>query len=370
VWEFETLEQLLPARWNLSVNLENRPAGLGNMPNSEQMSVYVSAVLDNSTGLVNNSPRIPSFAPINLHSNQLQHYSLNAFDGEGDSLVYRLVAPLATSTPTTACGAPTPGTIAPHFQLNAATGELTAQPALVQQGRYALAVRVDEYRSQGGSWQLIGHIMRDIVYLAWTTGNQAPTFTRVAYANAPTGQLLGQALRVNPGQTVALQVTAADPDAGQVPVLSSETAGIVPGVSFQGQANGQGLLTWQVPASMPVGRYFLSVLATDNLCRGPGTTELMIPFDVTRQALAARPRQQLAQSPYPTPFSHEVRFQLHGQGAQAVLVVDELGRTVARLTSSPDGRVVWRPAPGMAAGLYLARTLSGTQVARLAYAGR
>ena len=70
------------------------------------------------------------------------------------------------------------------------------------------------------------------------------------------------------------------------------------------------------------------------------------------------------------PFRDEVRFQLTGVGHQLVTISDELGRVVARLTTATDGRIAWRPGAELAAGLYFARTADGSQVARLAYAGR
>jgi hypothetical protein len=153
-------------------------------------------------------------------------------------------------------------------------------------------------------------------------------------------------------------------------MLSSGAARAVPGVVFQDQGGGRGLLTWLVPATFSLGRCVLTVRAADDGCPVNGVTYQTLPFLVTQLATAARPRQQLTQAPYPAPFSEEVRFALHEKGSQAVLVVDELGRTVAQLTSSPDGNVVWRPASGTPAGLYLARTQSGSQVARLAYTGQ
>ena len=93
-------------------------------------------------------------------------------------------------------------------------------------------------------------------------------------------------------------------------------------------------------------------------------------MQVTTQALATRQRQALAQLPYPTPFQEAVQFRLAGPGQQPVTITDGLGRTVAQLQTAADGSLTWRPAPALTAGLYFARTPDGTQVARLAYAGR
>lgn len=367
----EGMVQLSPAHWTLSIDLSNRAIGVINVQQSFNLSTYVKAVLDNSTGLVNSSPQFTTFRLIQLYGPQFQRNSLNAFDAEGDSLLYELVQPLATPTPATACGMPTVGDIAPHFQINAATGELlTVATGPIQQGRYAIAGRVSEYRRLGGSWQQVGSITRDMTYFMTAGANQMPTFTRVAPAGSPASQLLGQTIRVAPGQSVALLLTATDPDAGQTLTLSSNVAGLVPGATFQPQGNGQGLLTWQVPVALPPGRYFLTVSARDNACPTPGASVLTLSFLVTPQALAARARQLLAQAPFPMPFVEEVRFQLAGTGKAAVTITDGLGRTLAQLTSDSNGEVRWRPAATLPAGLYLARNANGTQLAPLLYSGR
>ncbi|MET4074836.1 hypothetical protein [Hymenobacter sp. UYCo722] len=364
--------QLPPAQWTLSINGSNRSSDILNIAQAIAQTQYVKAELDNSTGLVNSSPRFNLDRLIQLSGVQSnQRYSLSAFDSEGDSLAYHLIQPLAAPSATSACGTPTVGALAPHFQLDAATGTLLTTNGPAQQGRYSLAARVDEYRQVGSRWQRIGSIARDMTYfLRLGASNQVPVFTRVALASAPTGQLLGQTIRVNPGQTLALTLTAADADAGQVLTLSSTAAGIVPGATFQNLGNGQGLLTWQVPTNQHSGRYFLAATASDDACPTAGTEVLTLQVQVTPQALATRQRQPLAQLPYPTPFQDEVQLRLAGPGHQLVTITDGLGRTVAQLQTAADGSLTWRPAPALTAGLYFARTPDGTQVARLSYAGR
>jgi hypothetical protein len=67
---------------------------------------------------------------------------------------------------------------------------------------------------------------------------------------------------------------------------------------------------------------------------------------------------------YPVPFREQVQFTTAPN--QAVILVDALGREVARLTSAPSGLVRWQPAPTLPAGLYLARAAStGQPLARL-----
>ena len=370
----EGLVQLPPARWALSIDLAARIGGLVNLPQfpATFLSTLVVAELDNTTGLVNSSPRFTTSRLVRLVSTQPQHYSLNAFDSEGDSLAYELVQPRITASSNIPCGVgmPAPGTLAPHFQVNAITGELLTVAGVAQQGSYALAGRVNEYRRINGAWQQIGSIMADRTYFFTAGANQVPTFTSVARTGSPTIQLLNQTIRVVAGQTLSLTLAATDADAGQLVTLNSNVAGIVPGATFQPLANGQGQLTWQVPATLPPGRYAFTATAFDDACPVPGHGVLTLSFLVTPQVLAAQPsRQPLAQLPFPIPFQEEVRFRLTGPGRQPVVITDELGRTVAQLLSAADGSIVWRPAAAVSAGLYLARNLAGTQVARLSYTG-
>ena len=366
----EGLVQLPPARWTLSINLENRQVGIGNLNQSDTQSAYVAALLDNTAGLINSSPRFISNRLIQLSGTQPQPLSLSAFDSEGDSLVYQLVMPQRTLTGTLSeCGSAVNGTLAPHFQLQPATGELQPRPNLVLQGKYALAARVDEYRRVGGSWQQIGSITRDIMYKSVSSSNQNPAFTSVERTDNPGVQLLGQPISVAAGASFTLNLTAADADAGQTLQLSSDAISSVPGVTFQDQGNGQGQLSWQVPATLPPGRYVVTVNAVDDACPFAGIAQQTLVFRVLAP-LATQPWQPLAVAPHPVPFQDEVRFQLQNVGRQRVLILDGLGRVVEQLTTEADGSLSWHPASTLPAGLYLARTPDGAQVARLPYSGQ
>jgi hypothetical protein len=368
---YEALVQLPPANWTLSIDTQNRASGIVNIANSYAQSIFVKTELNNTGGFVNSSPRFLVDRLILLTSSSApQHYSIGAFDSEGDSLVYQLVQPLASPTPTASCGTLTTGAIAPHFQVDAATGELVTLGGPTQQGRYALAARVAEYRRVNGTWQQIGSITRDMTYFVVAGTNQTPVFTGVALARAPSDQLLGQTIPVNPGTTLTLRLTATDPDAGQTLAMSSSMPGVVPGATFQDLGGGQAQLNWQIPATLPPGRYLLAVTALDNYCAAPAFAVATVPVLVTQRVLATTARQALAQAPFPVPFSEVVQFQFAGQGLQPVTITDALGRQVAQLETAADGRVVWQPAAALAAGLYFARNADGTQVARLQFSGK
>jgi len=366
---FETDVDLPAGQWTITVTEYNRAASIQNLVNSVTTSFYVSTYLDNTLTGQNASPRFLSTLLPYLCNELAQRYSFSAFDSDGDSLVYQFRQPEQSTQPMLppaspyGCGTAIAGTLSPHFQLNAATGALTALPLPVQQGRYAMAARVSEYRRLNGSWQLIGYVTRDITYLAVGSLNQTPRFTALRLNGATTAQPLGQTIRVQPGQAVSLALDAADPDAGQTLRFESQAPSIIPGLSLQTTGATSALLTWQVPATLPPGRYTATVAVLDNGCPN-ASEEYTFSFLVAAQPLATRADRSLEVAAYPTPFREQVQFTTAPH--QAVILVDALGREVARLTSAANGLVRWQPAATVPAGLYIARSAtSGQPLARL-----
>ena len=362
VYTFETDVDLPRGQWSLSVTSANRTINIRNLVDSGSTSAYVSAFLDNSLAAQNSSPKFLSTLLPYLFGNQAQRYSFSAFDIDGDSLVYSFIYPQQAVQPANQCGTPIAGTLSPHFQLNQATGALVALAGPVEVGRYAMTARVSEYRQLNGRWQPIGYITRDITYLALDAVNNNPHFTDLTLNAAPTTQPVAQLIRVQPGQTVNLQLRASDPDAGQTLRFASQAPDIIPGLSLATTGPNQAQLTWRVPASLPPGRYTATVAVLDNGCP-VASEEQTISFLVTRQALAALPALSPETAAYPMPFREQVQFR--APAGQAVTISDGLGRLVAQLSSPADGRVVWASAPTLAAGLYVARGANGQLLARL-----
>nr|GFD48172.1 hypothetical protein [Tanacetum cinerariifolium] len=111
-------------------------------------------------------------------------------------------------------------------------------------------------------------------------------------------------------------------------------------------------------------RYTATVAVLDNGCPN-ASEEYTFTFLVAAQPLATHAERSPEAAAYPTPFREQVQFQTSA-GRQPIVVVDALGREVARLVSAPDGLVRWQPAPTLPAGLYLARSAAnGQPLARL-----
>jgi hypothetical protein len=359
VLRFETDVDLPTGQWTLSFTEANRQPNIVNLLNSVNTSFYFSTYLNNALGAQNTSPRFLSTLLPYLPNTQPQRYSFSTFDSEGDSLAYQF-SPPQQGAPPVGCSAPVSGALpAPHFQVSAATGALTSVAAATQQGLYALAVRVTEFRRVNGSWQLLGYVTRDITYLASPLStNQTPHFTSLTVNGAASPQPLDQPIRVQPGQRVSLALGATDPDAGQSLRFESQAPGIIPGLSLQTTGAASAQLTWQVPATLPPGRYTATVAVLDNGCP-TASEEYTFSFWVAAQPLASRAALRPEPVVFPTPFREQVQFQTAPN--QVVVLVDVLGREVARLTSAADGFVRWQPAATLPAGLYLARSAASGQ---------
>ena len=365
---YETDLDLPTGRWTLSFTGENRLANIVNVANSVNTNLSISAYLDNTLAAQDASPKFESVLMPSFNGTAVPPYSFSAFDTDADSLRYEFVTPQQVAggvlgANAGACSQVLPGYQAPpHFTLNSSTGALVPATPSGQQGYYAAAVRVSEYRRLGGQWQLIGYVVRDLTYLTVASTNQAPTFTSLS-VNGGAAQQPGQPIAARPGQTVRLVLTAADPDASQQLRFASDAPGVVPGLSLSTLSGTQAQLTWQVPATLPPGRYAVPVAVLDNGCPNNASEDRTLVFVVTNQALATRPATNAESQAYPVPFREQVQFQ--AAPGQAITLVDALGRVVARLSADASGRVLWQPGAGLPAGLYLARATDGRALARL-----
>lgn len=401
---FEGVVQLPPGRWLLNIDEANRSIGVRNLIDAEFKLFHMSAYLDNSSGLRNSSPQFNAVRLPYVAGNQSHRFSFSAFDTDGDSLVYTSVQPQSSvfeqdpcatdiayapydagsfqdpatgqtvSYPARTYSAAQPlfsfqvnnGVATPYFNLNPATGELLTLPIRLQSGQYVVAVRVDEFRKLNSSWVKIGSVTRDVYYTVLNGGtNQNPALTSLTTGPTQLPLSLNRPIPVAPGQTIVVTLNATDPNAGQTVWMGSDAATIIPGATFQRVANGQGRLTWQVPAALKPGRYGCTVTIEDNSCPVVGNETVTLTFLVRADPLATKNSQPTLLAAFPMPFHSRVQFQLAARATQAVVVCDELGREVARLSSSPDGLVVWQPAATVALGLYFARSADGRQVARL-----
>jgi hypothetical protein len=364
VYEIDIDLPLPLGQWTLSSTSLAWSNGILNIVNPTAQSIYLSAYLDNSVATLDVSPVFQSMLQPVVGITTPMPYSMSAFDADGDSLVHELMQPIS------ACNTPipySPSTFAPHYTINTATGSLmpTAAASTSNQGYYLIAAKVSEYRKVASNrWALIGYVTRHTVYLLFPNTNQPPSFTTMQ-VNGGAAQPLSTIITLTPGQNVNVLLQATDPDATQLLRFASAAAGVVPGLSLtQVGTTGSAQLTWQVPAALPPGRYPLLVSVFDNGCPYNASEERSIVFVVNGSRPLATRAAAAATDVFPVPFREQVQFTTAPN--QAVVLVDALGREVARLTSAANGLVRWQPAATLPAGLYLARSAStGQPLARL-----
>ncbi len=145
-----------PSAYTISLEDPNRNAGVINIPNSVDVPFYIETVLVISPFLgVNNSVQL-LLSPVDMACVRKTFiHNTGAFDPDGDSLSFRLVACRGLS------GAPIPGYVLPaasrSIAINAVTGDLIwDQPTM--QGEYNLAILIEEWR-RGVK---IGSVVRDL----------------------------------------------------------------------------------------------------------------------------------------------------------------------------------------------------------------
>ncbi|GAA3930988.1 hypothetical protein GCM10022406_15380 [Hymenobacter algoricola] len=423
--EFTATLTLPPGQWTMSVSVNARPE-LGNVENASSVELYTEATLDNRQGQSNSSPvfssngQVVKFVGWKLPTT----FSQLALDPDGDSLVYELVAPLVgcgtdtltykrlpndgnfqlSATPpcvvvtTVARYSPRfplasfnlSGTCPiltgqPYFDFNPANGSISMLPVLFNpavnsaENKNVVAVEVSEYRYLTNAigqryLALVGSVRRDILFTVVDCGNNVnPVVGLLTVNGSSVPQSVTTPIAATAGQLITVRVPAADANGTQLLTMTSNVEQALPNSEFTPappSVNPTGQITWIPPVTLPSGLYYCTVTTTDDACPIKGVQTQTLTFRVTNTLLSTRPaRHATALVAVPTPFQGQVSFQLAKAGVQPVLVFDQLGRQIATLQSLPSGQVQWRPAATVPAGLYLARTPDGSQMARLLRTG-
>lgn len=421
-----TANVTLPAaNWTLSVEENARPS-LANLSNASGTSLRFEATLDNTSGLNNTSPNFGTMPAVFVPWQQAVALNAGAYDADGDSLSFSLVTPVTgCGQPSTYSAVPPLGTYdmgngcvtimapntplsatyplpsaqlsgscpartgTPYFHFDPASGTMlftpiaytpnsTTAPSSQGLNKYALSVKVDEFRrNASGNYQHIGSTRREIFLNVYDCGtNQLPRIGATMQAYGMGQVSLSTPIPVRAGSGTSVLLTATDGNAGQRMFFTTNSLN-VPGV-FSQQTNANTLLVeFNPPATLPVGTYYVTVKVEDDNCPVKGMEVRTIAFRVTNTTLGTRDQaKQLVSTAYPNPFTDEVRFTLArpASAAAAVEVVDQLGRVVERLPvaagTGSEVTLTWRPTAALPAGVYLARFPQGQQTVRLLHMTR
>lgn len=237
----------------ISVEDPNRNYGVINIPNSVNVPLYVDTkLLINPFLGTNSSPQL-TLPPIDKGC--VEHpfiHNAGAYDPDGDSLSYELVACRGTS------GMEIPGYTLPEasnsFTINPVTGDILWDYP-VMQGEYNIAFIIKEWRNGVP----IGYVTRDMQIIITSCDNEAPQIETISDTC------------IMAGETLELQVTATDADNDKIklvgsggPILAPESPAVFP-ESTEGMGTVTAPFVWNTQCShVRYNPWQLYFKATDN----------------------------------------------------------------------------------------------------------
>ena len=254
--------------WTMSWTSCCRNADIQNIVNPASSSLWVPATLNSASDSCNNSPVFNAQPIPYVCQNQPVNYNFGVSEPDGDSLVYSLVSPIASSnngvhtniTWNTGYSStqPIPGCI-----LNPNTGQLTFTPT--QLDNFVVAVQVCEY--EPGTGVLKGCITRDIQFVVISCSNQQPVLSGISNFSG-TGTLVDSTtIAVCVGDSISFDIQYSDPNMGDTVSLTSNLTSVLPGANVTYTNGNPGIMnvTYTIPPGTSPFNSF-SVQGIDNAC--------------------------------------------------------------------------------------------------------
>jgi gliding motility-associated-like protein len=199
-----------PGVYTLVVEDPNRNGGVLNIPGSVDVPFCITSqlIIDPEAGQ-NDSPLLLAPAIENACIAQRWEHNPAAYDPDGDSLSYDLVACAGFDC------LPIEGFVQPN-EVDGAGGEFYVEPltgtvvwdAPQQAGEYNMALRIREWRWVSGQWRLVGEVIRDMQINVETCPNAPPV------VEVPADTCILQ------GETLTFSVSASDPNGDNVTVTA------------------------------------------------------------------------------------------------------------------------------------------------------
>jgi hypothetical protein len=231
--------------------------GINNLSHSGNLRTQ--ATLDNST-TCNNSALSNSSAYINSSLGHPQTYNINAYDLDGDSLVFKISNPLSTggTSPPYATGysISNPLGSTSSFNLNSSTGEITF--TINNTGNYIVGIQVEEYRNG----VLIAVSNKDIHIVALFNWNNSPP--NYALSNIQGGYLDNNIFYVTSSTQLSFDIVAIDTTDINDTLTFSSTINTIGG-SFTSSGVNPATASFIWPTSSLTPQSF-TVGVTDNKC--------------------------------------------------------------------------------------------------------
>ncbi|MBL0340376.1 MAG: hypothetical protein IPP71_05280 [Bacteroidetes bacterium] len=252
--------------WQFSYNTCCRNGAITNLTNGAAYGTYISSMLNNLDVPFNNSVQFGNI-PLNIINNiSTTQLSWNAFDVDGDSLIYELtpardfngsVPVVLTYTPGITYQQPFSSLL--PTTLNFANGLLEVTPNAAQVA--VVCMKVSEYRNGF----FIGEVNRDFQIVVENSSNNSPTLSGINGTNS---------FITNgcPGDTITFDVISNDIDAGQNVTLSPNITGTTATWTSAGTPFPVGTFQWiPTPADISSQPYTYTLNVNDDHCDYYGT---------------------------------------------------------------------------------------------------
>ena len=246
--------------WVFSWELCCRNNAVTSLQNPGNQRLYLDATMNNTLSACNSSPSFLTNPTPFYCLGQSVSYNNGAFDVDGDSLSYELIAArgqngvnlnynagYSATQPIRNAGGVNAVTLDP------VTGSLTVVPSIIQVA--VVTYRIREYRNG----IQIGSVTRDVqVVVRPCPGNSAPTASGI---NGTTNYNVS----VCAGVPITFTINSTDPNAGQNVTMSWNNG--IPGATFtaSGSPFPTGTFSWTPPPSA-VGTNLFTVLVEDDAC--------------------------------------------------------------------------------------------------------
>lgn len=263
--------------WTIGFQQCCRTPDINNLENPTQYNLYLSARINNTNGLCNNSPTFASL-PAPIFCNVASVFDHATFEPDGDQLLFSSIAPqtdYGVSIPYTNGRSASNPLQTSAYNFDATTGRTTFMPNGQQSG--IVTHLVEEFRDG----VLVGSVMRDMRFLVFDCNNAQIFPLDLAPNN----------VEVCLGETLFFDLSFSDPDLANALSVQSNmlqvlgnNATLTPNAASQ---NPLALtLSWTPPPSA-VGSYQLIFVATDNACPIPSQTVVQTTIQISQSPMPA-----------------------------------------------------------------------------------
>lgn len=253
------------------------------MANGNSLEMYLEFNYEMGNDSLNVPPTILPFTEWIACLGQPTTVAATAYDTDGDSLSYELVAPLTAGFyPVSFLPPYTDSLPIGGFMFDEQTGVASFTPAI--QGNFIFAVDVLEW-DQNDS--LLSRTVRDFQITVMPCGNNAAPYDSVGVISNITGgyKTDNLALFVCEGIDYSMEAQYSDPDSGQVLMLTTNADSVFPGATVTIQNGNPATFSLEVLAGQaPMGTHFITVTAKDEHCPIQGSHTYVYTVEVGQAA--------------------------------------------------------------------------------------